>query len=218
MIGISARIALTLSLGILALFPSLSTAHETAKALSVKALEECDIGRRTTERHVRIGHFEKSQTLAEQAVALDEQSADAHYALFCTLGEQLRIDGEKLTSVFGLRRMIKELDRTLELNPDHIDAVSAKGTMLTRLPGMLGGDAQRGEQMLRQVIQRDQRAINARMVLAKIECGRGRHRDAMELATAALELARDEHRDDLIPEAEATVSSLKATETIRTKR
>lgn len=91
-------------------------------------MKECYEGRVTQDRTSRIGHFEKGQILGEQAVALDDRSADAHFALFCNLGELMRIDGElSITSVMGFRRMMKELDRTLELAPDHLDALSAKG-------------------------------------------------------------------------------------------
>ena len=37
-----------------------------------------------------------------------------------------------------------ELDRTLELDPDHVDAMATKGNLLVRLPRMLGGDADGG--------------------------------------------------------------------------
>jgi tetratricopeptide (TPR) repeat protein len=183
-----------------------SWAVESAKELSQKAQHECDLGRRAVDRAERLAHFEKSQALAEQAVAQNDQLAEAHFALFCSLGEQMRIDGEKsLSSVFGFRRMMKALDRTLELNPDHLDALSSKGTFLVRLPAMLGGDQEKGEEMLNRVIQRAPKAINARITLAKTYAARGNYRDAMVLASEALELAKTERRADLIPEAQATL-------------
>src|SRR5207237_1284930 len=95
------------------------------------------------------------QALAERAVALDDNSADAHFALFCNLGELMRLDGENLTQVFQLRRLMAEVDRTLELDPNHVDAMAAKGTLLVRLPRLLGGDSVKGEAMLRQVLLRE---------------------------------------------------------------
>ncbi|MGH7232149.1 MAG: tetratricopeptide repeat protein, partial [Nitrospiraceae bacterium] len=186
----------------------LAQAQESAEALSAQSLQECDSGRRAKERHVRLAHFENSQSLAEQAVALNDQLADAHFALFCSLGEQLRIDGETMTSVFGVRRVMKELDRTLELNPDHMDALSSKGTFLVRLPALFGGDEQKGEHMLRRVIEREPKAINARLTLAKTYAGRGNRDHAITLAKEALDLAQAEGRMDLIPEAKATFLEL----------
>ena len=162
-----------------------------------------------TDRAIRAALYEKGQSLGEQAVAADEKSADAHFALFCNLGELMRIDGEmSLSSVLGFRRMMKELDRALELKPDHLDALSARGTLLVRLPSLLGGDPEKGEQVLRQVIQREPEAVNARISLAKSYCKRGRHQDAVVLATEALTLAKAQQLDDFIPEASKVVAQL----------
>lgn len=185
-----------------------ASAQESAEELSAKAQLECDAGRRASDRAGRLAHFEKSQWLAEQAIEVNDQLADAHFALFCSLGEQLRIDGHTLTSAFGFRRVMKELDRTLELNPDHLDALSSKGTFLVRLPALLGGDEEKGEYMLQRVIQRAPKAINARISLAKAYAARGNHKEAVILAYEALDIARREGRADLIPEAETNLAEL----------
>jgi tetratricopeptide (TPR) repeat protein len=174
------------------------------------AMKECHEGRVLHDRAARIAHFEKGQALAEQAVGLDDQSADAHFALFCNLGELLRVDGEvSVASVVGFRRMMKELDRTIELAPDHLDALSAKGTFLVRLPGLLGGDTEKGEQLLRYVIKQEPQSVNARLSLAKSYCGHGRHGEAVALAKQALDIAQAQGRDDFIPEASKVLAQLR---------
>ncbi|MEW6543817.1 MAG: tetratricopeptide repeat protein [Nitrospirota bacterium] len=190
--------------------PSLALAERPATELSAEAQRECDQGRRAKERSVRLAHFEKSQKLAERAVALNDQLAAAHFALFCSLGEQIRIDGETLsaTSLFGFRRVMRELDRTLEIEPDNLDALSSKGTFLVRLPVLLGGDATRGEQLLRYVIQREPRSVNARLSLAKAYAARGKRAEAMTLAADALKFAEADGHEDFIPEARATLAAL----------
>jgi cytochrome c-type biogenesis protein CcmH/NrfG len=107
--------------------------------------------------------------------------------------------------------MMKELDRTLELAPEHLDALSARGTLLVRLPFMLGGDPDKGEQLLQHVIQKEPQAVNARLSLAKSYCSRGRHHDAVILASEALSLAQAQQRDDFIPEAARVVAQLRST-------
>lgn len=200
-------------LAVLSSAPWGASAHESAGELSVKAQTECDLGRRAQERSIRLAHFERGQVLAEQAIALDDQLANAHFALFCSLGEQIRIDGNIFSSPLAFRRMMKALDRTLDLNPDHLDALSSKGTFLIRLPVLLGGDAGKGEQMLRRVIQRDPKSVNARLTLAKTYAARGNHQEAIALATTALEIAQAEQLTDLIPEAHATVGELRPAHT-----
>lgn len=205
---VSLVLAIVVSNGIaLSSLPALAQASGTS--LPKQALEQCDQGRLATDRTSRLAHFQQGQRFGEQAVAEDEGSADAHFALFCNLGELLRVDGENLTSLFGLRRMMQELNRALEINPAHIDALSAKGTLLVKLPGFLGGDTQKGEQLLQEVVQQAPKAVNARLALARVWCQRGRHDEAVTLASEALALAEQQQRLSFIPEAQALLQQAK---------
>lgn len=183
------------------MMPTSASAGDAARLLSQQALQHCEQGRAATVREARLAYFEQGQALGEQAVATNEGSADAHFALFCNLGELLRLDGESLTSVFGFRRMMNELDRALEIDPTHIDALSAKGTLLVKLPGLLGGDSEKGKQLLQQVINRAPKAVNARLALAKVRCEHGNHQEAVTLATEALAIARKDGRTTFVHEA-----------------
>ena len=195
---------------VLTLITGQASADTPVQRLTVEAMHECSLGRQAQTRTDRIQHFASGQALGEQAVAADESSPDAHFALFCNLGEQLRVDGESLSSLFGFRRMMKELNRTLELAPDHLDALSAKGTVLVRVPGFMGGDKEKGELLLRQVIAREPAAVNARLSLAKSYCAGGRHEEAVAIATKALDLAQELQRVDFIPEARQVLAQLRA--------
>lgn len=198
-----------ISSGIL-LLPSTTMAESSGGTLPKQALDQCHQGRLAKDRDTRLAHFQQGQRLGEQAVAEDEGSADAHFALFCNLGELLRIDGETLTSLFGLRRMMKELDRTLEIAPTHLEAISAKGTLLVKLPGLLGGDVKEGERLLQQVIDQAPQAVNARLALARVRCERGRHDEAAALASMALVIAQKQKQLDFVPEAEAMLQQATA--------
>ena len=190
--------------------PDALVAQQSSQLLSEGAMKECNTGRVTQDRTSRVGHFEKGQALGEQAVALDDRSADAHFALFCNLGELMRVDGEvNITSVMGFRRITKELDRTLELAPDHLDALSAKGTFLLRLPSLLGGDREKGEKLLRYVLLKAPQSVNARLSLAKTYCADGRHSEALSLASEALDLAQTQKQDDFAPEAAKVLAQLR---------
>ena len=187
-----------------------AAAGTSVQQLTADALHECALGRQAQTRAERVQHFAQGQAFGEQAVEKDDLSPDAHFSLFCNLGEQLRIDGESLTSLFGFRRMMKELNRTLELAPDHLDALSAKGTVLVRIPAFMGGDKEKGETLLRHVIAREPAAVNARLSLAKSYCANGRHEEAVAIATTALDLAQSLQRADFIPEARQVLSQLRA--------
>ena len=195
------------------LMPMPSQAQHSDLPLSKQALEACEQGRLATDRATRLAHFQQGQTLGERAVEADEGSAEAHFGLFCNLGELLRIDGESLTSIFGLRRMMHELNRALEINPGYIDALSAKGTLLVKLPSFLGGDSERGEQLLQQVVKQAPKAVNARLALARVWCQHGRHDQAAAMASDALALAQKDQRVEFIPEAQALLQQAMASAT-----
>jgi hypothetical protein len=188
--------------------PNAVAAEPSAESLAQQALSECETGRQTGDRAERARRFAHGQELAEQAVALDDRSADAHFALFCNQGESMRLDGESISDVLGLRALLRELDRTLELKPDHAGALSAKGTFLIRLPRLLGGDVDRGEAMLHRVITLDPTAVTARIGLARVCEYRGRRDEGIEYAQRALQFAKELGRADKVAECQAVLAEL----------
>jgi hypothetical protein len=84
--------------------------------------------------------LERALLLGEQAVVLREDHAPAHFAVFCALGKLLEQQGVGLRTVRSIGRARSELDRTLEIEPEYLDALVAKAEMLSRLPSWLGGD------------------------------------------------------------------------------
>jgi tetratricopeptide (TPR) repeat protein len=211
MVTSSMRGLLLAALGGLLCLRAVPAAHaESAASLAAAARAECETGRRAPDRTTRKDHFEHGQALAEQAVAIDDRNADAHFALFCNMGELMRLDGESLSGALGLRRLMAEVNRTLELDPQHTDALAAKGTLLLRLPRLFGGDAEKGEALLREVIQKDPNAFSSRLTLARTCEARGERAEAMAFASRALQIAREQGRADKVAEAQATLSELRA--------
>lgn len=189
---------------------SLLAVDRSVEDLARRARTECERGRRTEARDDRKAHFERGKSFAEQAVSQDDSNAEAHFALFCNVGELMRLDGESLSSIFALRQLMAELDRTLALKPDHTDALAAKGTMLLRLPRLLGGDPTTGEQLLREVIRQDPNAFTTRLTLAKTCKARGDRDEAVAFAERALQIAKAQGRADKVAEAQATLAELAA--------
>src|SRR6184192_1137986 len=103
----------------------------------------------------RRANLARGLALAEEAVAADERDAKAHFAVFCNLGNDLKLRGVALQSLFAMRRLRREIDRTLELAPDYADGLVGKGELLCELPRLLGGDAAEGERLLRAALRVD---------------------------------------------------------------
>lgn len=183
---------------------------ETSASLAETSRAECEKGRTAKDRVERQAHFERGNQLAEEAVALDDANAQAHFGIVCNMGELMRLDGETISDVFALRTLMKEIDRTLELDPNHTEALATKGTLLLRLPRLVGGDPPEGEAMLRRVVDLDPKAVSSRLALAKTCTARGEREEAISLATRALEIARAENRPKEVAEAETILASLGA--------
>lgn len=88
--------------------------------------------------------------LAEEAVRIDERDPLAHFAVFCTLGRQLKQEGVGLGSLAAVRRLRREIDRALELDPAMVDALVAKAAFLNQLPSLLGGDPDEAKRLVQQ--------------------------------------------------------------------
>jgi Tfp pilus assembly protein PilF len=86
--------------------------------------------------------------------------------------------------------------------------MASKGIMLIRLPRLFGGDAVKGEAMLRRVLVLDPKAVSSRLVLAECCDRRGERDEALGLARQAHEIAQEQGRTDKIAEAQATLAKL----------
>jgi hypothetical protein len=105
--------------------------------------------------------------IAEAAVAADGSDAKAHFAVFCTLGKQVREAGVSLGALADLRRLRREIDVALDLDPGDSAALAAKGAMLLELPRWLGGDPRDGEALLHAALRLDPRNRAARDYLER---------------------------------------------------
>ena len=66
----------------------------------------------------------------------------------------------------SIRRVRREIDRTLALTPNAPGVLTAKGVMLLELPGVLGGDPPEGERLLRRALEIEPTFAEARQALA----------------------------------------------------
>jgi len=123
-------------------------------ARAQEAVRICSDGDELTgeaQRHA----FERGLALAEEVAESDPADAAAHFGIVCNLGKKMRLRGMSVLNVFSLRRLRREIDRTLELAPDDPDALSAKGALLVNLPSLLGGDKEEAERLFRKVLSID---------------------------------------------------------------
>jgi tetratricopeptide (TPR) repeat protein len=115
----------------------------------------------------KLAAYRDGVSRAEEAIRLDDTDADAHYALFCNLGRVTELGGT-LRQALNLPHLRGELDRALQLNPHHTEALAAKGEMLWHLPRLLGGDLHEAEDYARRAVVSDPTYWHAHLLLAHV--------------------------------------------------
>lgn len=141
----------------------------TAAELGKKAVKCLERGENMTDAKQKRAAYEEGLDLAKQAVALDDANADGHFAIFANQGRLMLMDGVVVNPV-NLLKVSRELDRALEIDPNHSDSLAAKGGLYRQLPWFLGGSLNKAEDMLVKSIELNPNAVNARIELA--ECYR----------------------------------------------
>jgi tetratricopeptide (TPR) repeat protein len=91
-----------------------------------------------------LGNFDSSLKLAEQAVALKPDNARYHAQIAAACGRIAQASG-LLKQLQYARRAKKELDTTIELNPDEEGALYGLALFYYAAPSLLGGDKQKAQ-------------------------------------------------------------------------
>jgi hypothetical protein len=139
---------------------------------SIAALKQCDAIDVMADAE-RDAAIERGLTRAEATVAADARDARGHFAVVCYLGKRMERAGISFRQISDLRRLRRELDRTLELAPGDADALLAKGALLLKLPRLLGGDVDEAEVLLRQALVAEPDNTAVRCYLAEAQRSHG---------------------------------------------
>jgi len=164
------------------------TSAESAQKLSTQALVCLRRGEDAITKESRLAAYREGLDLAERALAADDLNADAHFAVFANRGRILLLEGATVNP-FNLLSANRELERTLELNPNHSDALAAKGGLYRQLPLLLGGSLSKAEQCLVRAIEIDPNAVGARIELAQTYRDMGEPERGIPLLHKAAEVA-----------------------------
>src|SRR5205809_9691 len=95
----------------------------SAQQVANRALACLRRGEDSYDDAVKLNEYRKGRELARQAVVLDDRNADAHFALFANNGRIMLLEGAGVNPV-NLWKASAELERTLEIDPNHADALA----------------------------------------------------------------------------------------------
>jgi len=110
--------------------------------------------------------FAKGSDIAQKAIKADSSNPDAYFyyvANEASLAKSKGIFG----SFFLVKKLKKNVDKVLELNPNHIEGIALKGAILNAIPGIMGGDVKEAESLLRKALAMDPHLTSTKIFLAK---------------------------------------------------
>lgn len=155
----------------------------------------------------QLERYHEAEKLAEEAVAMDPNSADAHFLIFAARGRQL-LAGNPLSNVWQLRSLNEHLDHALQLNPGHAQALAAKGGLLLGLPSFLGGDVKAATGYLEKAVALNPTGPGTRVELARAFIRQGHYQEAKHQLLLAGHYACLTRRTSILNEATELLSEL----------
>lgn len=164
-----------------------------ASSLVKQSLEVFEHAEETLSREQRIALYRRGLTLAEKAVELDPNNADAHYAEFVNRGRMVALEGTA-AAIGQLGKLRASLQRALELDPNHVGALIGRASLYRESPAWLGGSLKKAEADFRRALALDPRAIDAQLGLASTYLKEGRTGDAARLLNDARPSASESGR------------------------
>lgn len=189
---------------------AVSQASSPAKRLAAQSLECLDRGEAETDPEAKLAAYREGVELAQKAIDADDNNADAHFAMFANQGRIMLYEGV-IANPATLVRATRELNRTLEIDPNHADALAAKGGMYRQLPWILGGSKEKASEYLARSVELDyEHACGARIELAELYVDLGYPERSVPLLKKAVEVAKRDNKPEKLKRARALLVELSA--------
>ena len=151
--------------------------------------------------------YEIASQEADEAVELLPDNADARFTQFGAEGRLAQMRGVAAVAL-ALPGLNDQLEKVLELDPDHASALAARGGMLMKLPWLLGGDKDEGVRILEHAVALNPTGARAHLELAQAYEIVGRDPEAMRMGRKALRLAQAKGEDGKARQAAEFVADL----------
>lgn len=180
--------------------PNGGSTRQRSADLSARAallLEQAEAAEQTADK---MAAYKQACATANDALALDESNADAHFVVFAAEGRIELLSGT-VPNPMNLYKAQGRLDHVLELDPGHADGLAAKGGLYRQLPWALGGDLDKAETFLKRAIEENPDAIGARLELAATYLEKGQPEKCTRLIDEAVAIAEKQGKTHRIEEA-----------------
>jgi hypothetical protein len=187
-----------------------ATPAEDGKRELLLARQLLDEGESASDDAGRRKAYEAAKQHADRAVELLPESADARFVQFGADGRLAQLGGIAVAAL-QLVKLNNQLDEVLRLDPNHANALAARGGMLMKLPRLFGGNTTKGVEYLERAVALDDTAVGKRLELAEAYHIVGREDDAKAMAQNALETAKRLDEPERVATCERFITELQKT-------
>jgi len=125
----------------------------------------------------RLSAYEQGATAASKAMELQDSNAQAHFLYAANLGSAARIRG-LTTAAMKVKELQRHVERAIELDSNHAQALQLMGGLFMELPWFLGGDKKLAQEYFERAVAADGNFTNARLLLAKSYMRQARNEEA----------------------------------------
>lgn len=148
-----------------------------------------------TNKIKKIEIFSEGKDAAERAIKLHPNNPDAHLYYVTNLSSLGYTKG-LLNSLFMIRKVRRELDLILKLDPNHVYGLAMNGAYFMYAPSLFGGDIQLSELYLKRAIQLNPHFTTGKLYLGLNLKKQNRYDDAVLVLTEIL----NEKEPDFYPD------------------
>ena len=131
------------------------------------------------DRNSRLSVWKKGRRYGERAMKANPEGKEGHFWYMSNLGSFVQIKG-KIASLLNLGKIKKEMNRTLEIDPDYPPALVARAQLLTQVPGIFGRDEEEAMRLYRHAVEVDPTYYIAYYYMAELHVKNGRLDEAVK--------------------------------------
>ena len=133
---------------------------------------------RGDQKEEKLKHWKKGVEYGRRAVKVDPDGKEGHFYYMANIGATAQLKGI-LQSMWKLRKIKREMDRTLEIDPNYPPALLARAQFLMEMPGVFGGDNQEALRLCARVIRLDPDHLPTYIAMARLLAAEGRYDEAI---------------------------------------
>ncbi|MEO0185328.1 MAG: tetratricopeptide repeat protein [candidate division WOR-3 bacterium] len=170
------------------------------------------LGDNAEKKEEKLNFYARGMEYGKKAIALDKNSAQAHFWYMVNLGRSGQTKGV-LNSLSLVPEIKKEIETVLKLDPKHTGAMDAGAMLYYELPALMGGNLNKSIEYLNKAISIDSNYTILYVDMAKVYIKKKEYEKARWFLNKVLEIQNPTYQADYVlddkPEALKLLDQIK---------